>query len=596
MPAAALPLDEPDRLEALNKLALLDTAPDPRFDAFTRVAAAIYRTPIALISLVDEDRQWFKSSFGLDVRETPRELAFCAHAILAPDEVLLVQDALSDPRFADNALVLGDPNIRFYAGAPLRTPEGHALGTICVMDRRPRFPSAQELAQLADLAVGVASAIELHRRLVEQTRIALHDPLTGLGNRAKFDLRLAGALAGAAVGGISGALLCIDLDRFKAINDTFGHPGGDAVLVEVARRLSGCVRGSDLVARPGGDEFSVLMGEPAGSIGAEVLAGRICDALEAPILIDGAAVVARCSVGIALYPQDGRDAPSLIRAADAALYRAKRAGRGCFRRFDPTLDNDAAARMALEADLRVAVETDAITLAWQKMMSLRPGLPGGYEVLARWDRPGFGPVPPDEFIPLAERCDLISRIDTAVLRKACAAAAAWPPGPRLSVNFSAAWFRDDLIVGVVADALAASGLAPDVLEIEVTERSLIEDGESARAVIGRLKQLGVRIALDDFGTGYSSLEYLARLPIDKIKLDRGFIRNIPDDPRACALARGVLALGHTLGLTLCAEGVETPRQLAFLRQAGFDEAQGFLVGRPAAGTPFPDETDAAAAE
>jgi diguanylate cyclase (GGDEF)-like protein len=589
LPPAALPANEAERLAALHATGILDTPPDARFDAFARLAAHLSGAPMALVSLIDADRQWFKAAIGIDLRETPRNTSFCAHAILSPDKVTVVEDATADARFSDNPLVNGAPHIRFYAGAPIIDRAGHALGTLCVVDSEPRRMSDAAAHALGDIAQGVAAAIELRTSLETAQSAALRDPLTRLGNRPLFEKRLAEAIELARGPEEHGfAVFCLDLDRFKAVNDLLGHAGGDALLKEAARRLTASVRGADTVARLGGDEFAVILSGPVTPAEADALAVRLIEALSAPFEYEGQPVPIRTSVGYALAPADGLDADALLRRADNALYAAKHQGRGRQMRFDPAMEGQLAGRQALERDLRKALAQGAFRFEWQPVADASTGRVVSCEALLRWDRPGHGPVSPAVFVPIAESCGLGGMLDEWVLREGCRQAAAWPHPLKVALNVSASRFHLGGLAGLVASMLRDSGLPADRLELEVTEGTLIKDEAAAAVTIEELHVLGVRVALDDFGTGYSSLGYLHALPLDKVKLDRSFIRDIDGSERARNVIRAVLQLCRGLGIKACAEGVETQSQLDFLRLEGCDLIQGYLIGRPSPTPPLPD--------
>ncbi|NKC30137.1 EAL domain-containing protein [Falsiroseomonas selenitidurans] len=589
MPPAALPANEAERLAALHATGILDTAPDSRFDAFARLAAHLAGVPMAFVSLVDADRQWCKAAVGAAMQDMPRDVSFCAHAILEPGSVLVVEDAARDPRFVDNPLVIGPPHLRFYAGAPITDRAGLTLGTLCVADTVPRTLAADACRALADIAQGVAAAIELRCSLETAQSAAQRDPLTGLGNRPLFEQRLAEAITRARGPEEQGfAVFCLDLDRFKAVNDLLGHAGGDALLREAARRLTASVRGADTVARLGGDEFAVILSGPVSQAEAEALAIRLIEALSAPFAYEGQPVPIRTSVGYALAPADGLDADALLRRADNALYAAKNQGRGRQMRFDPAMEGQLAGRQALERDLRAALAHGAFRFEWQPVADTATGRIVSCEALLRWDRPGHGPVSPSVFVPIAEACGLGGMLDEWVLREGCRQAAAWPHKLRVALNVSASRFHLGGLAGLVAAMLRESGLEPDRLELEVTEGTLIKDEAAAAVTIEELHVLGVRVALDDFGTGYSSLGYLHALPLDKVKLDRSFIRDIDGSERARNVIRAVLQLCRGLGLKACAEGVETQSQLDFLRLEGCELVQGYLIGRPHPVPPQPD--------
>ena len=589
MPLAALPDDEAARLAELHSYDILDTAADPRFDTFVRLASKLYDTPIALVSLVDGRRQWFKATIGLgDTSETPREHSFCAHAILNPNEVMVVEDATLDPRFAANALVTGRPDIRFYAGAPIVGASGHALGTLCILDTRSRRFNAQEREHLAELASGVGSVLELHGRMQAMKRAATHDPLTGLANRALFEPELEAAVAAARTGA-NCAVLCLDLDHFKAVNDTYGHAAGDSFLCKVALRLRAVIRPGDMAARLGGDEFAVLMRGPLLANAPQLLAERIMGALTPPVVVNGESVLIRSSIGYAASPPH-LDSASLLRAADVALYAAKAAGRGIViasgqqgvappKRPSPEQNLDEPASMV--RDLRHALATDAFVLHWQPYFTAATSRVRGFEALLRWDRPAHGPVPPDTFIPVAEACGLIADIDNWVLEAACKAAAAWSQPLTVSVNVSPNWLCREHGPRVLADILARTRLDPGRLMLELTERVVTACPAETRIRIAQLHDLGVRLAIDDFGIGHSSLACLKDFEFDKIKLDRSFIKDVETEAKARDVVRAILALGRVLQMPVCAEGVETDFQLNFLKAEQCHIVQGYLLGRPA---------------
>jgi len=427
------------------------------------------------------------------------------------------------------------------------------------------------------------------RREVEAriAHMAGHDALTGLPNRTLLRERLGRAIAaGATPGGGMTAVLCLDLDRFKEVNDTLGHPVGDALLQSAAGRLRGCARRKDIVARLGGDEFAVVLVAPSGTpAGAAGFAGRAVQALAEPFQIEGHQLLVGASIGIAVAPADGTDPDTLLRRADMALHRAKAEGRATWRFFEPALDAQLQERRVLEADLRRAMQEGRFELHYQPLFRTPSGRISGVEALLRWRRPDGGLVSPADFVPIAEETGLIVPIGDWALRTACAEVARWPSADSLSiaVNLSPAQFRRGDLVGSVRAALEASGLPPRRLELEITETILLEDDQATLATLRRLRALGVRVAMDDFGTGYSSLGYLQRFPFDKIKIDKVFVQEMVRSPNSMAIVRAVASLGATLGVTITAEGVETPEQLALLREIGCGEAQGFLLGRPQPG-------------
>jgi diguanylate cyclase (GGDEF)-like protein len=376
------------------------------------------------------------------------------------------------------------------------------------------------------------------------------------------------------------AVLCLDLDRFKHVNDTLGHPIGDDLLQAVAVRLLGCVRESDVVARLGGDEFAVVQigcNQPAE---AAQLAARIIDVLSAPYDLKNHHVVVGASIGVAVTPTDGSDPDQLLKSADLALYRAKADGRGTYRFFEPAMDARAQTRRLLETELRTALRDGEFELYYQPIVQLRTDEIAAFEALVRWNHPRRGMVAPLDFISVAEESGLIVRLGAWVLRNACAEAATWSKPVRVAVNLSPMQFKSPELAQTVFSAIAASGLAPDRLELEITESALLQDTEATLATLHQLRSFGVRIAMDDFGTGYSSLSYLRSFPFDKIKIDRSFIHELSTRGDCQAIVRAVTGLGSSLGIATTAEGVETHEQLKLLRREGCTEVQGYLFSPP----------------
>jgi len=421
---------------------------------------------------------------------------------------------------------------------------------------------------------------ERKRAEAQIARLAHYDPLTELPNRLLFQKDLSAALSRAARREELVAVHCIDLDRFKTVNDTLGHPIGDALLKTAAERLRACVREGDTVARLGGDEFAVVQCGLTDLTGATRLAGRIVEALAETFALQGHQVMIGGSVGVAVSPNDGTGTDELLKKADMALYRAKADGRGTFHFFERKMDDELQARRALELDLRVALAEGQFELYYQPLFSLGADRVMGCEALLRWRHPTRGMVSPGDFIPIAEEIGLINPLGEWVLREACREAAGWPEHVRLAVNLSPAQFRDKHLVGIVVSALAASGLPAERLELEITESVLLQDTAGNMSILHDLKALGVRISMDDFGTGYSSLSYLRSFPFDKIKIDQTFVRDILDDADALAIIKAVLDLGASLGITTTAEGVESVEQLDELRRQGCGEIQGYFISRP----------------
>jgi diguanylate cyclase (GGDEF)-like protein len=410
--------------------------------------------------------------------------------------------------------------------------------------------------------------------------LAYHDALTGLPNRAVFAEHLARGVGKAAEQDAPIAVLCIDLDGFKAVNDIHGHPAGDALLMEAAHRLRAVVRGNELVARLGGDEFAVVQEGGSQPTHAGLLSERIIEALRQPFAIGGQSVRISASIGVAVYPADAETPSDLVKNADMALYRAKAEGRGFTRFYEAAMDEALRQRRQLEADLCLAIGREELKVHYQPLAEVGSGAITGFEALLRWDHPRLGPVSPEMFIRLAEESGLIVKLGEWVLREACGEAARWDPPLKLAVNLSPLQFLQEDLAGAVERVLAETGLAPSRLELEVTEGLLIKDAGGAIAMLERLKALGVQISMDDFGTGYSSLTYFRMFPFDKVKIDQGFVREMVDNPQALAIIRSVIGLGHGLGVPVVAEGVETQAQLDALRAEGCDQVQGYLIARP----------------
>jgi diguanylate cyclase (GGDEF)-like protein len=420
---------------------------------------------------------------------------------------------------------------------------------------------------------------ERRRAEAQIAHMSRHDALTDLPNRVLFrehmEQNLARVRRGEAL-----AVLCLDLDYFKGINDSLGHAVGDAMLQAVAGRLRDCVREMDTVARLGGDEFAILQvgaRQPADATG---LAQRIVDMLGQPFDLAGHQLHIGVSVGIAVSPSDGDDPDQLMKNADLALYRAKEDGRNGFRFFEPEMDAKMRLRRTLEADLRKALTQGEFELFYQPVVNLRKNEITGLEALLRWHHPERGLVSPADFIPLAEEIGLIIPLGEWVLRQACAEAATWSSPVTVAVNLSPVQFKSKNLVATVVSALAASRLPPIRLEVEITETVLMQDNEATLDVLHQLRDIGVRISMDDFGTGYSSLSYLRRFPFDKIKIDQSFVRDLVMNGDSLSIVRAVTGLGSSLGMVTTAEGVETAEQLNVLRAEGCTEVQGFVFSPP----------------
>ncbi len=426
------------------------------------------------------------------------------------------------------------------------------------------------------------------RKLSEDrlAHLASYDTVTGLPNRSLFQDRLAQALHRAERDSRQAALLFIDLDNFKHVNDTLGHAAGDALLQQVAARLKGALRASDSVSRLGGDEFTVILEAIWRDEDVEQVADKLLQESALPYRLQGHEVFVTASIGIAVYPRDGDNAEALLMSADAAMYRAKDRGRHGYEFFAQAISARSQERLNLGNELRGALARGEFSLHYQPKAALQGGRVLGFEALLRWHNARLGTVSPAVFIPVLEDTGLIAEVGAWVLAEACRWAAQAPPaGARpttVSVNLSARQFRDPALDSVVQRALHGAGLAPGRLELELTE-SILVDLEGSLQTMKRLKALGIQLAIDDFGTGYSSLSYLKRFPVDRLKIDASFVRDIASDPDDAAIVAAIVGMGHHLQLRVIAEGVETAAQLEFLKRQGCDEVQGYLLGRPMPG-------------
>jgi diguanylate cyclase (GGDEF)-like protein len=454
-------------------------------------------------------------------------------------------------------------------------------------------PETLEFDELmAVIAVLLAGLVWAVRRLLRERRevarrtaaereirtLAFHDTLTGLPNRRQFNDALKAAAAAPPRAGASHAVLMLDLNGFKRINDVFGHSAGDELLIHVGARISKAVREGDMVARLGGDEFAVLATHLSGPEAATSLALRIIEELATAIPVAGDEHVIAAAIGIALTPQDGNSPSELLRKADIALYRAKAQGSSAMRFFEPQMDVHVRERSRLERELRAAIEAGEVLTFYQPLVDLKSGRIRAFEALARWPHPQMGEIDPERFISIAEDTGQIARLTDVLLKRACSDAVAWPPEVVLSFNISPVLMRDSSLARRIMEVLESAGLAAGRLELEITESALVHDLTAAQAALGELRNAGVRIALDDFGTGYSTLYHLRNFKLDTIKIDRSFVEAMATDRDSDTIVRALVGLGVGLGLEVIAEGVENEQQRSMLVDHGCDQAQGFLYG------------------
>ncbi|WFP61640.1 EAL domain-containing protein [Mesorhizobium sp. WSM4904] len=560
------------------------------FSAFAGYRASLERSD-ALVREAELERQHLAAAaanmpVGLCMFDAERRLVFCNQAY---GDLYHLPETLTRPgsRWVDL--------MRFRIAAGLyvgQDPDRYLEELSATIDRAERVVSLVELrdGRTIDLIhqplpgggwlATHHDVTDLRRSEARISHMARHDGLTDLPNRILFRERAEEALAEMERRDGKAAFLCLDLDHFKMVNDTLGHPIGDALLKEVASRLRQVVREDDTVARLGGDEFVIIQREAGQPVEATALAQRVIDALSAPYVVDGHGVVISASVGISIAPNDSRNADQLLKNGDMALYRAKAEGRGTYRFFEPEMDARMQARRFLELDLREALVRGQFEIYYQPLLNLGRGEVSCFEALLRWHHPTRGIVSPAEFIALAEEIGLIVPIGEWVIKQACLDAARWPDGIKVAVNLSPTQFRSSRLLSTIVEALDVSGLPPSRLELEITETVLLANTQATLAMLQHIHMLGVHIAMDDFGTGYSSLSYLRSFPFDKIKIDQSFVKDANDVDSSVAIIRAVTSLGSSLGMQTTAEGIETAEQLERVRTEGCTEAQGFLLSRP----------------
>jgi diguanylate cyclase (GGDEF)-like protein/PAS domain S-box-containing protein len=701
--------NETQRQLAIDAYGLANDVGELGLDGIVRLASHFFDVPIALVTLVERDRQLFLAREGVEICETPREISFCGHALsLGVEDLLVVPDATLDPRFSDNPLVLREPFIRFYAGCPLRTPDGHILGTLCLADPRPRTGlSTAERESLFELAALVMDKLDSRRLVLAQKasqtrfqhitatspdgivcaddngritfwngaceRLFGYDAKTAIGNTLDIIVppvmrgghmgglaRVAGggtpklvgrtveleavhvsgrhfpielslsmwresghACFGAIIRDISArradetrlyelahvdalsrlpnrlvlleridelvreaqpfAVLMLDLDGFKDVNDTRGHNAGDDVLREVARRLLECVRPTDTVARLGGDEFSVLLPGCDNRALVERIGDCILGALTFPFQLEGGNAHVSASIGAAFSPLHGNRVADLLSASDLAMYQAKADGRNCLRFFNPDLRRAVMNRHAIEADIRRAVETGEFELFYQPQVCATDGRLLGVEALLRWRHPGEGLLAPYRFLPTVESGQFAAVIGRWVMETACEHAVKLRrhmPGIIMGVNLFGAQFRTGLLALEVTGILERTGLPAHALELEITENIILKHDDMMLAPLRSLHAMGVGIAFDDFGTGYASLSLLKRYPLTRLKIDRSFIQDVCTDAADASIVNAVILMARNLGFKVIAEGVETAEQRDFLVAHGCSAVQGYFYGKP----------------
>jgi diguanylate cyclase (GGDEF)-like protein len=525
-------------------------------------------------------------------RKVPLALRYARQVVASGRPVFIsnTQESIaSEPNSSDQT-----PDGVAYAVTPVMTTDGQVIGTICVIDTAAHAWTHTEVNCLMDVASALVTELELVSDLSVKRQTqehllysTLHDALTGLPNRSLFTERLRHAMRRAARHPDDlFAVLFLDLDRFKEVNDNLGHFAGDELLRAVARRLEACIRPEDTVARLSGDEFAILLESITETSDAGRVAQRIEEALSFPINLAGADVTTSASMGIVTSSMSHDQPEQLLRSADMAMYRAKAAGRARYEMFDRAMHTDALERLQLETDLRRAVELGEFTLHYQPLVSLRTGRITGLEALVRWEHPERGLVHPADFIPVAEETGLIVPIGRWVLVEACTQIRQWQKShPRsepltIGVNLSVKQFSQPDLIEQIANAIEVTGVEPASLRLEITESAIIDKGRSATAMLSQIRQLGAQVYLDDFGTGYSSLSYLHGLPIDAIKIDRTFVSSMDTDDKNLRLVRTILTLAEIVGVRAEAEGISTSEQLKELRSLNCEQGQGYLFSAP----------------
>ena len=586
-----LELLERDRVIALEMIATRK----PLEQILTQLVQMVerqYPEMVAAVSLLHDERLYIAAAPGLPEAVRQRlhgsrigpTSGSCGAAAYWKDTVL-AGDIATDPLWDEHRELALSHQFAACWSAPILAGSGKTLGTFAVYRRKPSRPDKAQAALLQTTSGTAAIAIE-QRQLADQLAYqAHHDALTGLPNRVLFQERLRQEIAQARRSETMLALLYIDLDRFKLINDTLGHACGDSILRQVAWRLKSCLREADTLARISGDEFTVTAAGLKNAQDAGVVAEAILKALRNPFQAENQELYVTASVGISVYPRDAIDAETLQRNADSAMYRAKSRGKNRFEYFLAAMSASRRQQLELETCLRRALEHGEFSLHYQPQFDLQTGKLVGQEALLRWTHPKLGSIAPDQFIPIAEESDLIVPIGTWVLQEACRQTAAWResgyPLTGMAVNVSAVQFSRPDFVRTIADVLMRSGLEPRFLELELTESLIIRDVRESAAKMEQLRALGVQISVDDFGTGYSSLSYLQRLPIDILKLDRSFVEEFKTEASgSSSLVQGIVTLAHGLGIRVTAEGVETQQQLDLVHHSGCDKVQGYLLGRP----------------
>lgn len=563
-----------------------------------KAVEAMVPNSIASIMLFNEDRTHLEVRAAPSVPDEavqalngliPGPYAGSCGAAIYHNEPQFVSNTLTDRRWDDMQQLVTDFDIHACWSMPIRLTSKQPIGTFAISSFAERPPNMLQ-QRLLETSAHIAGII-LRREQAEERlwHVAHHDSLTGLPNRMLLNLRLDHAIQQAARKHSQMALLFLDLDHFKTVNDTLGHRTGDELLKQATSRIQGCVREGDTLARLGGDEFVLMLENLSDSMSARHVADKILDSLSKPFRLKQHDYVTTASIGISIFPEDGKDVTTLLQSADTAMYQAKAQGRNCYHYYKPEFTEHVQARVAMETDLRAALESQEFDIHYQPQYDIHGKEIKVVEALLRWHHPEKGSIPPDNFIPVAEETGLISDIGCQVVRMACKQCVEWwsngIPGFNLAINLSPRQLQPGCAKKLV-DLLKETGFPRNRLELEVTESMILERGTQAIEELDRIKQMGINIVMDDFGTGHSSLAQLKTLPISKLKIDKSFILDIPHDANDETITRTIIAMGHNLGLKVVAEGVETQAQMDFLKKEQCDFLQGYLLATPVSADQF----------
>ena len=591
-----IPQNEVRRLEVISRLHLANTPNQREFDDVTNLARNITNSPISLVTVVDKDSQWFLSHQGLDVHETSRSISFCAHAIIG-SELLEIKDAMCDWRFKDNPLVVGNPNIRHYAGVPLILDSGEAVGTLCVFDIVTKELTSTQKTALRTLARSVVNEIELLRKIAKlnqtlERNVSLEsqisappalDPLTHLPNRSTLVDRLNQQLLLTKRHPKKVAVLLINLDHFSVINNTLGSTAGDEAIAQVASQLKNHLRASDTLARLGFDEFAVVLPDIHSAEDAMLVSKKMHKALNQTANLNGHHYLIKGSIGIALFPDHSDKSETLIQQSHLAVQSAKQSGGNCSKLYTEDLGKDSRDLLILETNLLEALGRNEIVAFYQPKINLTTGELTGVESLARWQHPTLGLIDPDQFIPLAESRGHIQGIGKHMLHLALTQILKWDADglaiPKIAVNVSPLELREGFSKHII-DTLARLNVNPNRLELEITESMLTPNGRNTIDALKTLRSAGVTISIDDFGSGYSSFGQIRRMPVDAIKIDRSFIKDLGSNESSTEIVRAISTMAHCLNLDTIAEGVEETEQIRILKEIGCKELQGNIITPP----------------